>query len=107
MSKYQLYNFLITRTHYDFAFFDKSLRRLVKKKHIRAKNGKYYSPHVRPVSWNLRDKYTSDLFNNSLVGFKLLKTVPWIKLIAVTGAAASHNAVKNDDIDIFIVTEKN
>jgi hypothetical protein len=54
LSKHQLYTFLITRKKYEPDFFEKSLRRLVKGDSIKAKNGKYYLPGVRPVSWKLR-----------------------------------------------------
>jgi len=107
LSKHQLYTFLITRKKYEHDFFEKSLRRLVKGDTIKAKNGKYYLPGVRPVSWRLRNKYSLELFEETKLGVKLLKKIPWIKMIAVTGAVANHNASKDDDIDILIVTEKN
>lgn len=34
----------------------------------------------------------------------LLKIIPWVKMIAVTGSVASFNAQDDDDIDILIVT---
>ena len=107
MSFYQLSTYLVTKKKFDYDFFNKSLKRLVKKKHIKAKDGKYYLPGVRPVSWNSREKYTKKLLKDSQLGFTLLSTIPWIKMLTVTGATAKNNAVKNDDIDIFIVTEKN
>lgn len=107
MSKFQLYSFLITRNNYSVKFFERSLRRLVKKRHIKAKNGKYHLTNIRPISWGLRDRYTKDLFESAKIGFKALKAVPWIKMAAVTGSAASNNAQKDDDLDIFIITEKN
>lgn len=107
MSEYQLYTFLITKNNYDHDFFITSLRRLVKKKHVKAKDGKYYLPGVRPVSWKLRYKYSQDLIDEAQASIRLLAFIPWIKMVAVTGAVASHNAVKDDDVDVLIVTEKN
>jgi len=107
VSIYQLYTFLITRKNYEYDFFHKSLRRLVKSKKIKAKNGKYYLPGMRPVSWKLRSKYSKDLMKETVLGVNLLKNIPWIKMITVTGAVAARNAAKDDDIDIMIVTEKN
>ena len=106
-SKHQLYTFLITGKRFEEDFFEKSLRRLVKKNHIKAKSGKYFLPRVRPVSWNLRDKYSKELFTEIEPAIKLLEKIPWIKMLAVTGAVAANNAQKDDDVDIFIVTEKN
>jgi hypothetical protein len=107
LSRYQLYTFLITKKKFDEKFFNKSLRRLVKKDHIKAKNSKYYLPSVRPVSWKLRDKYSQELLKESQLAIKMLKSIPWIKMLAVSGAVAANNASKDDDIDIFIITQKN
>jgi predicted nucleotidyltransferase len=106
MSRYQLYTFLITKKYFDERFFRKSLRRLVKKDHIKAKDGKYYLPSVRPVSWKLRDKYSRDLLDETEKIVKMLRVIPWIKMLAVSGSVAVNNAVKDDDIDIFIITQK-
>ena len=37
----------------------------------------------------------------------LLKLIPWVKLVGVSGGLAMENASKRDDIDLFIVTSKN
>jgi hypothetical protein len=107
MSEHQLYTFLITKKDFEYDFFKKSLRRLVKGDNVKAKNGKYYSPGIRPVSWKLRRKYSQDLIKESQKAIKYLSKIPWIKMIGITGAVATHNASKDDDIDIFIITEKN
>lgn len=36
-----------------------------------------------------------------------LKLVPWIKMVAVTGALTMNNSEQNDDIDLLIVTVEN
>lgn len=38
---------------------------------------------------------------------EILRLIPWIKLIGVTGALAMKNSDKEDDIDLFIVASKN
>lgn len=38
---------------------------------------------------------------------RLLKNLPTIKLIGVSGSLASRNSEKNDDIDLFLITSKN
>lgn len=37
----------------------------------------------------------------------ILRLIPWIKLIGITGALAMNNADKDDDIDLLIITAKN
>lgn len=37
----------------------------------------------------------------------ILKLIPWIKLIGISGGLAMENAQKGDDIDLFIITAKN
>lgn len=107
LSFYQLSTFLLSKKSYDYDFFTKAVRRVVKKKHVRAKEGKFYHPSCKPVSWVIRKKYTKDLLDESQFGFKMLKAIPWIKLLAVTGSVAAYNATKDDDIDLFVITEKN
>lgn len=38
---------------------------------------------------------------------KLLSFIPWIKLVAATGALAMNNCRKKDDIDLMIITAAN
>ncbi len=37
----------------------------------------------------------------------ILRKIPWVKMIGVTGALAMENSNKEDDIDLFIITSKN
>ncbi len=38
---------------------------------------------------------------------KWLSYIPWIKLVAITGALAMNNSDENDDIDLMIITSSN
>ncbi len=38
---------------------------------------------------------------------RLLKNIPTVKLIGISGSLASRNSEKNDDIDLFFITSKN
>lgn len=37
----------------------------------------------------------------------ILRKIPWIKMIGITGALAMENSDKEDDIDLFIIASKN
>ena len=37
----------------------------------------------------------------------LFRIIPWVKLVGVSGSVAMENAKKVDDIDFFIITQKN
>lgn len=38
---------------------------------------------------------------------QILKLIPWFKMIGISGAVASYNAVSDDDIDLFVIVSKN
>lgn len=107
LSFHQLAFFLISKNNYDYKFFTKTLRRLTKKRHIFIKNGKYYLSKYKPVSWDLRAKNTKEMLEKNMFALEILKAIPWIKMICVTGSVAAYNTEKESDLDIFIVTEKN
>lgn len=107
MSFFQLSTYLITKQEYDYDFFSKSVRRLVKKKHIKAVDGKFHHSSVKPLSWKLRHKNTEDLKEEVEKHLKIFESMLWIRMLAITGSVAANNAKKDDDIDLFIITEKN
>lgn len=104
---HQLSTYLISKRDFEHDFFTKSVRRLVKKKHIKTKDETYYLPGVRPLSWQARFKNTQELLAHAMPAIKLIGKIPWIKMIGITGSVATFNAKPEDDIDLFIVTQKN
>lgn len=54
-----------------------------------------------------RTKISQDKLRKVNAGINLLRFVPWIKMVAVTGSLAVENAQLDADIDLLIVTNKN
>ncbi|MCL5675517.1 MAG: hypothetical protein M1120_00120 [Patescibacteria group bacterium] len=73
------------------------------------KNG-YFCPYGREKIINLRQqrkKYSQQKIHLAKKTVQLLQKIPFIKLVAITGALSMYNSPQEDDIDLLIVTEKN
>ncbi len=89
--------------------FAHSLKLVLDSRKIRTSQGFYYlkgrqsivSLRRKREAWS-RKKLK---FAEKVAG--ILRLIPWIKLIGVTGALAMRNADKEDDIDLLIVSSKN
>ena len=106
LSFFQLQTYLICKKGFDYEFLKKTVRKLHKKNFIKAKDERFSLPNLKPFSWDLRAKYSQEQLQNAQPVFKALESIPWIKLLAVTGSVAAFNADKDDDIDIFVITQK-
>jgi hypothetical protein len=107
LSYYQLSTYLISSRKFDRKFFNKSLKRLLKNRSVRVKDKKYYLSGVKPVSWELRKKYTQDILKKNNAELEILCKIPWIKMIGITGSLAAYNGEKKADTDILVVVNKN
>ncbi|MBN1162889.1 hypothetical protein JXA34_04070 [Patescibacteria group bacterium] len=107
LSFYQLGTYLISKRRFDYKFLRKILRRLLKNKSVRVRKKRYFLPSTKPVSWRIRIQNTKDILEKNDLVFSLLNKIPWIKMIGVTGSLASYNSIEGDDIDLFVITEKN
>ena len=54
----------------------------------------------------LRIKYSLKKLKRAVFFAKLLKIIPTVKLVAISGALAMRNSSKGDDIDLVIITSK-
>lgn len=87
---------------------DKTLRMLIAKKKIKAKHGLYFLKG-RDVIFSRRIKnlaHSRKLLKKASFVSGLLKIIPWIRLLGVSGGLALDNASKSDDIDLFIITSR-
>jgi predicted nucleotidyltransferase len=107
LSIYQLYTTLITETEIEPGKLENVLKDLVKKGKVKSRRERYYAPGFRPVGWDIRAKASMEHLEDCQLAFKLLGSIPWVRMVSVTGSVAAFNADKNSDIDVFIVTTRN
>ena len=91
-----------------WAINSKSIK-VLKYQSIKGKDSCYYL-HGREKIIKLRQqrkKYSNEKLLIAQKTAQILQTIPFIKLIAVTGALAMENSDKNDDIDLMIISQKN
>ena len=86
----------------------KAVLQLVKESKVVEKEG-LYSLKNRPKTVNLRKKrqtYSKEKIKKALIYAKVLKLIPSLQLVAISGALAMQNSPKNDDIDFVLVSAK-
>lgn len=54
-----------------------------------------------------KEKQSEIYFKKAKMLAQALKLIPWVKLVGISGGLAMKNAGKIDDIDLFIITQKN
>jgi len=82
------------------------LARLVKAKKIGAKDGYFYLKG-RAKTVNLRkqrSRWSKAKLKRASFFAQILKVIPTIKLVAISGALAMKNCHKDDDIDLVLIT---
>ena len=82
-----------------------ALSNLVKGKKV-FNQGSKYSIQKKPLNWQSRARQSANHLNTAAPIIEMLRKIKWIKLLCVTGSVAAYNASKEDDVDIFVVTEK-
>jgi D-beta-D-heptose 7-phosphate kinase/D-beta-D-heptose 1-phosphate adenosyltransferase len=115
LTQSEIYGFLI----YDSRFMIQDLRlnfkiqtllnELVKDKKIVQKDH-FYCLKGREKTIDLRKqrkKYSQQKIVVANKVVQLIKLIPWVKMIGITGALAMNNSTENDDIDLLIITTKN
>lgn len=107
LSFHQLATYLISKRTFDYDFFNKTIKRLLKNKSVRVKDGKYYVSGVKPLSWDLRAKRTKRIIKKNRPIFALLASIPWVKMVGITGSVGAYNPEKKADVDIFVIASKN
>lgn len=88
---------------------ESALGRLVKSAKLKVQSGYFLLPKRQGlVSKKLRkEKQSAKYFKKAQIVAQILKLIPTIKLIGISGGLAMGNASKEDDIDLFVITGKN
>lgn len=87
---------------------EKALKKLNQELRIKNK-GKFFFLRRRDklgVQRIRREKQSASYFKKAKILSQILKIIPWIKLVGISGGLALGNASKKDDIDLFIITSK-
>jgi len=90
------------------AEFEQALEKLVKAGRCGQDSGFYFLPGRKKII-NLRKKREKASKPKTAKAQKvtqILKLIPWIKLIGITGGLSRKNSEEKDDIDLFFITSK-
>ena len=88
---------------------EKTLEKLNQESRIKNQAGRYFLPgRIGLVAKRRRrEKQSASYFKKAKVLTSILRIIPWVKLVGISGGLAMENADQNDDIDLFIITSKN
>ncbi|MBI2012549.1 hypothetical protein HYS90_01315, partial [Candidatus Curtissbacteria bacterium] len=107
LSVEEIHKFLISQstTHQSVA---RALRELLDVKKINQHRGHYFLKGRRSKvsTRKSRGNYSRAKFTKAQFFASILKMVPTVKLVAISGALAMQNSQKDDDIDFVIVSAK-
>lgn len=86
-----------------------ALRRLIISGKCEMQNGYYFLPGKDRVvnGRKQKEKYSARYLQKAKIISQVLKLIPWIKLVGISGGLAMNNVAGKDDIDLFIITGKN
>ncbi|MBI2020400.1 hypothetical protein HYS94_03175 [Candidatus Daviesbacteria bacterium] len=88
---------------------EKSLGKLVQSGKCQVQSGYYFLLGRKSivVKRKRRERQSLLYIRKVTVISQLLKIIPWIKLVGISGGLAMENAEKGDDIDLIVITAEN
>lgn len=105
---YQLYTFLLADQSYEPTQVAKTLIKLLRKKKLQKKGDIYFLQTGKKINdWRVHANYARARLERSLSVLQGLQKIKWIKLLCVSGSVAALNSKEHDDVDIFIITQRN
>ena len=108
LKAYEIHKWLIGRKA-TLRQVEKAVEKLrVKGKAERVKDYYFLPRRAELVSKRQRkEKQSASYLQKARILTFILKVIPWIKLVGISGGLAMENTSKADDIDLFIITGKN
>lgn len=108
LKAYEIHKWLIKQPAHTYQI-EEALKRLIKKGKLAQYQDFYFLKSRKAlVKKRLeREKQSKSYLLKARVFSQVLKIVPFVKLVGVSGGLAMNNASKADDIDLFIITENN
>ncbi len=108
LKMWEIHKWLISQKT-DFFQVEKALERLLKKGKVQSFKEFYFLSGRKKIVGKRLDKQKQSKLNLLKIKWigKSLAVIPSVKLVGVSGSLAMENADKQDDIDLFIITDKN
>ncbi len=107
LKAYEMHKWLIGRKA-NLRQVERYLINLKQNKKIKEKSGYYFFPRKDNLvsKRKHREKQSAQYLRKAQILATILKIIPWIKLIGISGGLSMDNATKADDIDLILVTSK-
>jgi len=104
----EVWRFLIGRKKISFPAVRSQLEQMAARKQLGRRGGFYFLPGREGIIKirKRRAGWSQEKLKIARRVSSWLKLIPWIKMVAVTGALAMKNATRNDDIDFLVVTRR-
>ncbi len=102
---YEVYKWLVKKPT-TLLQVEAGLNRLIKKRKVEFFKGYYFLSKEKSIVLKRirREKYSKTLYKKAILFAQILKIIPWIKLVGISGGLALNDADKKDDVDLFIIT---
>lgn len=109
LKAWEIHKWLISKRKSELSDVEKILQRLVKQKRVINKDG-YYGLYGRSRVFKRRiDRIAPSqrFMKEARVLTQVLRLIPWVYLVGISGNLAVENASEDDDIDLFVITACN
>ncbi len=109
LKAWEIHKWLIGRNKCELPDVEEGLRKLVKRGKVIGKNG-YYVLSGRNRLFRRREERmvaSKQYLQEARWVCRIFKLIPWIRLVGISGNVAMENGGDEDDIDLFVITQKN